>query len=85
MWEHFERGGDAAPREADRPGEEDSGMSFSPSKLVFFCEVDAMVLSSSERIGKGKPTRDHTVWLMHSRFPRGGIPAAFLRQRLRGQ
>ncbi|KAF1945301.1 hypothetical protein EJ02DRAFT_451605 [Clathrospora elynae] len=25
VWEHFERGGEAAPMEADRPGEEDSG------------------------------------------------------------
>jgi hypothetical protein len=25
IWEHFERGGEAAPREADRPGEKNSG------------------------------------------------------------
>lgn len=26
IWEHYEKGGDAAPMEADRPGEENSGM-----------------------------------------------------------
>lgn len=26
VWEHFERGGEGAPRAADRPGEENSGM-----------------------------------------------------------
>jgi catechol 2,3-dioxygenase-like lactoylglutathione lyase family enzyme len=26
VWEHHERGGEGAPREADKPGEEDSGM-----------------------------------------------------------
>lgn len=25
VWEHYQRGGEAAPREADRPGEEGSG------------------------------------------------------------
>ncbi|XPS73531.1 hypothetical protein M3J09_005676 [Ascochyta lentis] len=25
VWEHFERGGEAAPKEADRPGEKNSG------------------------------------------------------------
>ena len=25
IWEHFERGGEAAPKEADKPGEKDSG------------------------------------------------------------
>lgn len=25
MWQHFERGGEAAPKEADKPGEKNSG------------------------------------------------------------
>jgi hypothetical protein len=26
IWEHYERGGEAAPKAADKPGEDDSGM-----------------------------------------------------------
>jgi catechol 2,3-dioxygenase-like lactoylglutathione lyase family enzyme len=33
IWEHFERKDEASPMEADRPGEEDSGMS---SSRIFF-------------------------------------------------
>lgn len=40
IWEHHQRGGDAAPLHADKPGEQNSGMLFfpllfvSPSKAV---------------------------------------------------
>jgi hypothetical protein len=30
IWEHFERKDEASPREADKPGEEASGMSLFP-------------------------------------------------------
>ena len=41
IWEHHEKGGDAAPLEADRPGEENSGM-FSSSRR-------AIVLGTASR------------------------------------
>jgi len=37
IWEHFERGGDAAPKAADRPGEKNSGAEGLEYPTRFFC------------------------------------------------
>jgi len=36
VWEHFERGGEAAPKEADKPGEKDSGAEGVEYPMRFF-------------------------------------------------
>jgi catechol 2,3-dioxygenase-like lactoylglutathione lyase family enzyme len=37
VWDHFERGGDAAPKAADKPGEKDSGAVGVEYPTRFFC------------------------------------------------
>jgi hypothetical protein len=96
IWAHFERGGDAAPREADKPGEVDSGelslaglplhtpFTLIPRSVCARCVVCAEAGSSTSRCVAPKAiNRGLTVSFCLTRLPGRGIPGAVLCQGLR--
>jgi hypothetical protein len=96
IWAHFERGGDAAPREADKPGEVDSGElslaglplhTLLPSFPVRCAHgVWCVRRQGSRRVDASRLKaidRGLTVSFYPSRLPGRGIPGAVLCQGLR--